>query len=127
MSPPASFQLNSLAQTGFQNASEYDAHRPSYPAEAVDKLLTHLNLKGIKDAKIVDLACGTGKFTELLVKRDEGFEVIGVEPHEGMRRELEGKEYAKSGKLKVVDGDAANMPVEEGWADGVIAAQVSEV
>jgi len=125
MGPPNPFQLNNLAQTGFQNASEYDAHRPSYPAEAVGKLLTHLNLKDVKNARVIDLACGTGKFTELLVRRPEGYEILGVEPHEGMRRELEGKNWAREvgGKLKVTDGDAGNMPVEEGWADGVVAAQ----
>jgi ubiquinone/menaquinone biosynthesis C-methylase UbiE len=127
MPPPSPFQLNSLAQTGFSNASEYDAHRPSYPAEAVDQLLNHLRLNDAKGARVIDLACGTGKFTELLIKRPEDFEVIGIEPHEGMRKELERKEYAREGRLKVVNGDAANMPIEEGWADGLVAAQVSNV
>jgi trans-aconitate methyltransferase len=119
-----SFTLDDRAQSGFQNASDYDINRPSYPAEAVDKLLTHLGVAGQKNAKIVDLACGTGKFTELLVKRPEGFEVVGVEPHEGMRAESAMKELKG---VKVMDGDAGNMLVEEGWGDSLIAAQVSEM
>jgi trans-aconitate methyltransferase len=119
-----SFTLDDRAQSGFQNASDYDTHRPSYPTEAVDKLLTHLGVAGQKNAKIVDLACGTGKFTELLVKRPEGFEVVGVEPHEGMRAESVRKELKG---VKVMDGDAGNMLIEEGWGDSLIAAQVSEM
>lgn len=36
---PASFTLDSRAATGFSNAAAYDLHRPTYPREAVDKLL----------------------------------------------------------------------------------------
>lgn len=63
--------MNESAQTGFSNASHYDAHRPSYPEEAVSKLLKHLGVADQPKAQIVELASGTGKFTELLVKRGE--------------------------------------------------------
>jgi ubiquinone/menaquinone biosynthesis C-methylase UbiE len=107
-----SFTLNSRAASGFQNALNYDAHRPSYPAEAVDKLLIHLGVANQKNARIIDLACGTGKFTELLANREEAFEVVGIEPHAGMRKELVKKE------LK-------GVTVEDGWGDVLITAQVS--
>jgi ubiquinone/menaquinone biosynthesis C-methylase UbiE len=68
------------------------------------------------------LACGTGKFTELLAKREEGYEVVGVEPHAGMRKELVKKNLKG---VEVKDGDAGNIGVQDGWADGLIAAQVS--
>lgn len=117
----SNFTLDNRAQTGFENAAHYDIHRPSYPPESVSKLLTHLNLADVKGARIIDLACGTGKSTELLAKRQEGYEVVGVEPHAGMREEL-----VKKGLdgVQVRDGDAGNMGIEEGWADGVVAAQV---
>lgn len=118
----STFTIDSRAQTGFQNAHSYDTHRPSYPAEAVSKLLTHLNLAGVEGAKIVDLACGTGKFTELLARREEGYEVVGVEPHAGMREELIKKNLRG---VEVKDGDAGHIGVREGSADGLIAAQVS--
>ncbi|TAQ89020.1 hypothetical protein B7494_g2665 [Chlorociboria aeruginascens] len=114
------FKLAPEAQTGFSNAALYDQHRPSYPAEAVTKLLSYLNLLNVRDAKIIDLACGTGKFTELLADREEGFEVLGIEPHEGMRETLE-KKSLKGVTIK--EGNAAEMGIEDGWADGVIAAQ----
>jgi len=116
------FILDNRAASGFQNALNYDAYRPSYPEEAVDKLLTHLGAANQKNAKIVDLACGTGKFTELLAKREEGFEVVGIEPHGGMRGALIRKELSG---VRVQEGDAGHMLVEDGWADALIAAQVS--
>lgn len=116
------FNLNPRVARGFQNASNYDAHRPSYPAEGVDKLLANLRVKGQNNARIIDLACGTGKFTELLAKREEEFEIIGVEPHTGMREELVKK--ALKG-VRVQEGDAGHMSVEDGWGDALIAAQVS--
>jgi len=123
MNMATSFTLDSRAATGFQKASEYDAHRPSYPPEAVEKLLTHVNLVGERNARIVDLACGTGKFSELLATREEDYEVVGVEPHTGMREELVRKGLKG---VEVKEGDAGHIPVEDGWGDALIAAQVSE-
>jgi len=53
--------------------------------------------------------------------REEGYEVIAVEPHAGMREELVKKGLQG---VEVKYGDAGNMGVEEEWADGVITAQV---
>ena len=74
-------------------------------------------------AQIVEIGSGTGKFTELLVARPEKFELIAVEPHEGMRGALVKKNLG----IKTLDGDAASIPLEEGWADALIAAQVSSI
>lgn len=117
------FTLDNRAATGFQNAAFYDAHRPSYPVEAVNNLLSHLKIANVPNAQVIDLACGTGKFTELLAKRDEAYELIAVDPHAGMREELVRKNLGS--KVKVVNGDAGNIPIEEDWGDALIAAQVS--
>jgi len=117
---PASFTLDSRAATGFSNAAAYDLHRPTYPREAVDKLLNHIGVAGVQNAKIIDLACGTGKFTELLAARPEEFEIIGVEPHAGMRDVLVKKGLSR---VRVEAGDAGNMPIEEDWGDACVAAQ----
>ena len=77
--------IPSASTKGFQDASSYDKHRPSYPAEAVTRFLKHLQVQGLRKARIVDLAAGTGKFTELLVGRDEAFEILAVEPEPGTR------------------------------------------
>ena len=114
--------IPSASVKGFQDGSKYDQHRPSYPLEAVDSVLKHLQVADLNGARIVDLAAGTGKFTGLLANRQEGFEIIAVEPHDGMRVELEKK--GLSG-VKVLKGEATSMKgVESQSVDAVIAAQV---
>lgn len=120
MSGPA---IHQTATTGFGNANAYDKHRPTYPPDAVQELLDRLDIAGRPGRNVVDLAAGTGKLTELLAAREEGFQILAVEPHEAMRKTLEGK------KLKGVEtkaGTAEAMNVEGGWADAVIVAQVQE-
>ncbi|KAJ8069608.1 hypothetical protein OCU04_000046 [Sclerotinia nivalis] len=109
------------ALNGFSNASNYDKHRPSYPLEALSKLLRNLGVENVEGARIIDVGAGTGKFTSLLAQREEGFEILCVEPHEEMKEVLRGK--FGEGKVKIVGGHAAGMEVEEGWADAVIASQ----
>ncbi|ODA78800.1 hypothetical protein RJ55_06184 [Drechmeria coniospora] len=118
MAPPA--VVDKAVISGFANAEAYDAHRPSYPAQAVDGLLGHLGIANKPGARIVDLAAGTGKFTELLAARPEVFEILAVEPHEKMRENLEAKRLRG---VTTRDGVAAKMDVPDGWADAVIAAQ----
>ena len=114
--------IPSASVKGFKDGSKYDQHRPSYPPEAVDSLLKHLQVADLNGAHIVDLAAGTGKFTGLLAGRQEGFEIIAVEPHDGMRVELEKKGLSS---VKVLKGEASSMKgVESQTVDAVIAAQV---
>ncbi|KAJ6446082.1 2-deoxy-D-gluconate 3-dehydrogenase [Purpureocillium lavendulum] len=109
------------ATSGFDDAAAYDLHRPSYPAQAVESLLGHLGVAGRGGgARVVDLAAGTGKFTELLAARPEGLEVVAVEPVDAMRRTLEAK--ALPGVI-VREGLATAMDVDAAWADAVVAAQ----
>ncbi|KAH8803484.1 methyltransferase [Xylogone sp. PMI_703] len=112
--------IDPRANTGFSNAASYNAYRPSYPPAAVAELITHLNITGKSGARIVEVGAGTGKFTEALAARPEGFEIIAVEPQDDMRRELEAK---KLKGVRVVKDSAASMTIEEGWADAVIVAQ----
>ncbi|KAI5792569.1 S-adenosyl-L-methionine-dependent methyltransferase [Peziza echinospora] len=113
--------IASAALTGFSLSSAYDTHRPSYPPHIVEHLLSNANLLGKAGAHIIDLGAGTGKFTELLAAREEGYVVRAADPHPDMRRVLEEK------KLKGVDvfarGADEKVPDWESWADGVIVAQ----
>lgn len=70
----------------------------------------------------MDLGAGTGKFTAQLAEREEGYEILAVEPHDEMRKVLEGK--AMRG-VRAVKGTGEDMKdVEGGWADAVVVAQV---
>lgn len=111
------------AQSGFASAAAYDAHRPSYAPEAVDQFLQCLQLKGVRGAKVADLAAGTGKFTELLAARPEEYEVVAIEPHDGMREQMQRKSLPR---VEVLSGAAESMPdVADASLACVVAAQVS--
>ncbi|MBE3044469.1 SAM-dependent methyltransferase, partial [Candidatus Bathyarchaeota archaeon] len=107
------------ASTGFHNAKAYDAHRPSYPAPAVDSFLSDLGVADRRGARVLEVAAGTGKFTEVLAARPEGFEVLATEPLASMRGELAGKGLGVG--VGVKEGSAVALPVGDGWADVCIA------
>lgn len=118
----ASSFLRNEAQSGFAAAAAYDAGRPAYSPEVVDQLLERLSLKGVQHAKVLDLAAGTGKFTEALCSRPEQFNIVAIEPHNDMREQLSRKALDR---VTVLNGSAEHMDgVEDGPFDGVIAAQV---
>lgn len=115
-------RLNPSAQNGFSNAALYDKHRPSFPAHSVSVLLDGVRVKDSPQATVVDLAAGTGKFTELLAARDEGYKIIAIEPHADMRKVLEDK-HLKG--VSVQDGLSTDMKfLKDESVDAVIAAQV---
>ena len=113
--------IHKAALSGFSSASHYDNHRPSYPDSVVSAFLSALKISGVQGARIIDLGAGTGKFTELLAAREEGFEILALEPHDGMRGELSRKQLKG---VMVGKGTAENMGVEEEWADAVVCARM---
>ncbi|EME80282.1 uncharacterized protein MYCFIDRAFT_31560 [Pseudocercospora fijiensis CIRAD86] len=114
-------QINSRAQAGFANAKSYDQHRPTYSPEHVQYLLEQLGVADKKGATILDLAAGTGKLTEVLASRDEGYKIVAVEPHDDMRQVLAAKQLKG---VEVVSGTAENMEnVRDGTVDAVVVGQ----
>ena len=110
------------ALSGFAASSAYNAHRPSYPPEAVAQLLSALKVACIQGASVADLAAGTGKFTELLAARPEQYSIVAVEPHDDMRTELERKNLKG---VEVVKATAEHMSqIADGTFDALIASQV---
>ncbi|KAK3680547.1 hypothetical protein LTR37_021173 [Vermiconidia calcicola] len=112
--------ISEPAQSGFAKSAAYDQHRPAYTSTVVEVLLKNLGVSGKNGAVIVDLAAGTGKFTEALAARDEDFEIIAVEPHGDMRRVLDDK---KLPNVTVKAGKADSIPLDDGSVDAVICAQ----
>ena len=113
--------IHRVVENGFQASSRYDKHRPSYPEEAVQRLM---ELAEIEDGStVLDLGAGTGKFTEMLSKEAESksFRIIAVEPHSKMRSELERKQLPN---VVIEDGTAEKMDgIATGSIDLVVASQ----
>ncbi|KAF2863503.1 S-adenosyl-L-methionine-dependent methyltransferase [Piedraia hortae CBS 480.64] len=113
--------LHHSAQTGFAASKNYDLYRPSYSHTVVQYVLDKAGVAGRQHAAILDLAAGTGKFTELLARREEGYDIVAVEPHDQMREVL--TEKGLKG-VKILKGAAEDIPLEDESMDAVIVAQV---
>ena len=107
--------MHRMAHAFDSTAGAYERGRPDYPQDAVDALVQALALG--PGTTVVDLGAGTGKLTRLLVPT--GARVVAVEPLAGMRDVL-GHALPH---LEVLDGTAHAMPLPDGSADSVVAAQ----
>ena len=111
--------LPQLVDSGFADALTYDAHRPSYPLHSVELMLDRLKVPN--EARILEIGAGTGKLTEQLTARSSDHDICAVEPHYHMRQVLGQKALPR---VRVLNGTAANIAVEDSWADAVVIAQV---
>ncbi len=107
--------MNSLAKS-FDTCSEsYEISRPGYP-NAVANLLKQ-NLHFCKSSSLLELAAGTGKFTDLLVQHDLFPMVTEWLPN--MLKVLK----TKHPKLPAIIARAEDIPFKDNMFDGVLAAQ----
>jgi len=96
----------------------YRRYRPGYPPEAVETLRCACGLRD--DARIADLAAGTGLLTEVLLAA--GVWVTAVEPNDEMRAACATLE-AQYPKLRVVSGTAEATGLEDASVDLITVAQ----
>lgn len=92
-------------------AAAYRRARPSYPDDAVRWLVP------VAGCRVLDLAAGTGKLTERL--HALGYDVVAVEPSDGMRGELERAVPA----VPALAGSADAIPLPDRSVDAVVVAQ----
>jgi SAM-dependent methyltransferase len=100
---------------GFASADLYERGRPDYPAAAVERIVSRLDLR--PGRTVLDLAAGTGKLTRLLVPSRAN--VIAVEPVREMRAELERRVRG----VVVLAGTAERMPLTDRYVDAVTVGQ----
>jgi SAM-dependent methyltransferase len=100
---------------GFAHADVYERGRPDYPAAAIDRIVTRLDLR--PGRTVLDLAAGTGKLTRLLVQNKAN--VIAVEPVREMRAELERRVPG----VVALAGTAERMPLTDGFVGAVTVGQ----
>ena len=93
-------------------ADAYRSARPTYPAAAVAWVLEIAHGR-----RVVDLAAGTGKLTQVLVA--EGADVVAVEPLDRMRAALRQTVPA----VRALAGTAEQIPLPDASADAVFVAQ----
>lgn len=93
-------------------SDEYDVFAPQANEKLIDAFV---RLSGLgADARVADLGCGSGVFTELLRRR--GYSAVGID----ISPKLVEVGCAKYPGLDLREGDAENLPFESGSLDGVL-------
>jgi SAM-dependent methyltransferase len=104
------------AARGFEHApAPYEIGRPSYPPDAIERLVSELAIDEGK--RVLDLAAGTGKLTRLL--QPTGAFVVAVEPVEAMRTALS----RALPDVQALAGTAEAIPLSAGAVDVVTVGQ----
>ncbi|MCL2463427.1 MAG: class I SAM-dependent methyltransferase, partial [Defluviitaleaceae bacterium] len=99
-------------------AGLYRTFRPSYPAELIDYLYSHIGFSS--DCSIADIGAGTGIFTRILLER--GSKVYAVEPN-GDMREAAIKDLSGYENFVPVGASAENTGLDDSGVDFVTVAQ----
>ncbi len=107
--------VHNVAAQGFNDPSDYEAARPSYPPEVVAWLVENLAIGA--GTTVADLAAGTGKLTRLLVP--SGADLVAVEPVAGMRATFR----TVLADVPLVAGTSEAMPFRDGALDAITVAQ----
>lgn len=102
--------VHATARHGFLDGELYERGRPSYPAATLDPL------KITSASRVLDLGCGTGKFTRVLAAT--GAEVVGVDPLESMTTAFRDR----CPDLKIVAATAESLPFRSASFDVVTCA-----
>jgi ubiquinone/menaquinone biosynthesis C-methylase UbiE len=105
-------------------AAEYDDKRFSRGGRLIDRREKEAVLSALgplEDKRVLEVACGTGRFTVMLAER--GADIVGMDISAAMLEE--GREKAQaagvSDTLEFMRGDAARLPFPDDHFDSVVA------
>jgi ubiquinone/menaquinone biosynthesis C-methylase UbiE len=105
-------------------AEEYDAKRFSKGGRLIDqreKRAVLDALSPLEGKRVLEIACGTGRFTVMLAER--GADIVGLDISEEMLQQ--GREKARraavTDRLQFMRGDAARLPFPDDHFDAVFA------
>jgi ubiquinone/menaquinone biosynthesis C-methylase UbiE len=99
----------------FDAHAEHDSYDVFTPQANERIIAAFTRLSGLpRGARVADLGCGSGVFTELL--RQQGFQSIGLD----ISRKLIELGRRKYPGLELIEGDAENLPFEDASLDGVL-------
>ncbi|MFB6117099.1 class I SAM-dependent methyltransferase [Halosegnis sp.] len=105
-------------------AEEYDAKRFSGGGRLIDdreKAAVRRALAPLEGKRVLEIACGTGRFTAMLAQ--EGADIVGIDISEPMLQQ--GRERARQlgvdDHLEYMRGDAARLPFPDDHFDAVFA------
>ncbi|MFC4246788.1 class I SAM-dependent methyltransferase [Natribaculum luteum] len=105
-------------------AEEYDDKRFSQGGQLIDRREKEAVLEAISplsDRNVLEIACGTGRFTVMLAER--GADVVGLDISAAMlqRGRKKAKQAGVSDHLEFIRGDAGRLPFPDDHFDTVVA------
>lgn len=130
-------QIHHIAVNSYnQNHEDYNTFRFSFPEILIDSFLYEAGLAETKNGKIVyknemtilEVACGTGKLTGMLIKRGWGcsqefpHNLLVVEPSKGMIESLQSN-FPSLDPLCVKQSSSYDLKVSDHSVDAVLIAQ----
>ncbi|MBO2449985.1 class I SAM-dependent methyltransferase [Actinomadura barringtoniae] len=99
-------------------AAAYARERPDYPDAVVRWVLEPLGAR--RPLRVLDLAAGTGKMTETLLRVGvPAADVVAVEPDPGMLAELR----RAFPEVRALEGRAEEIPLADGSVDAIVVGQ----
>ncbi|MFC3957355.1 class I SAM-dependent methyltransferase [Halovivax cerinus] len=105
-------------------AAEYDDKRFSRGGQLIDfreKAAVLEALSPLADKRVLEIACGTGRFTVMLA--DRGADVVGLDISAAMLKQgrKKARDAGVSDNLEFLRGDAARLPFPDDHFDTVVA------
>jgi len=105
-------------------AQEYDVKRFSRGGRLIDRREKRAVLEALsplEDRKVLEIACGTGRFTVMLAER--GADIVGLDISSAMMSEARKKAHAAgvAERIEFLRGDAARLPFPDDHFDTVFA------
>jgi ubiquinone/menaquinone biosynthesis C-methylase UbiE len=98
------------------SADEYDVFTPESSARLIDAFVRLSGLPG--GARVADLGCGSGVFTDLLSRA--GYDCIGLDISPKLI-EIGRRKYAE---VEFIEGDVEHLPFPSGSLDGVLLSGI---
>ncbi len=114
------YQADDVAESTTINASRAVGSSSTAAKEAVLEAITP-----VEDRRILEIACGTGRFTVMLA--EAGADVVGLDISAAMLQQGRSKSQNAelSGTLEFLRGDAGRLPFPDDHFDTVIAMRFS--
>ncbi len=105
-------------------AEAYDEKRFSQGGRLIDRREKRAVLEAlapIEGTRILEIACGTGRFTTMLANR--GADIVGVDISEAMLQQARGRarDAGVADRLEYLRGDAGRLPFPDDQFDAVLA------
>src|SRR5205807_8853890 len=109
-------QHRAMSQTHFDDvADSYDETIPPHVAEHYLEKRTRFILEHCPRGRVLDVGCGTGVLASRLLEL--GYEVVGIDPSEGMLRVLR----RRAPEARAVRGSGTDLPFEDGEFDTAVS------